>query len=83
MFNLKHAEELAKKLYAALPPSLQNLEHEIQQEFQAILQSAFAKLDLVTRAEFDTQVKVLARTREKIDALQFQVNAFLAKEKEL
>jgi len=33
----------------------------------------FAKLDLVTREEFDVQRKVLARSREKIEQLEKQV----------
>lgn len=74
-------EDLAKKLYNALPESLQNLENEIQDKFKEILQSAFDRMDLVTRDEFDVQIKVLARTRQKVEALQVQVDALL-KEKE-
>ena len=79
MFDPKQFEELAKKLYTALPTSLQNFENEIQEKFKEILQSAFTRMDLVTREEFDVQVKVLARTREKIDALQTQVQTILEK----
>lgn len=77
MFDPKQFEDLAKKLYSALPTSLQNFESEIQQKFKEILQSTFTRMDLVTREEFDVQIKVLARTREKIDALQMQVNTLL------
>ncbi len=77
MFVPKQFDDLAKKLYNALPSSLQHFENEIQQQFKDILQSAFTKMDLVTREEFDVQIKVLARTREKIDALQMQVDALL------
>ena len=34
-------------------------------------------MDLVTREEFDVQIKVLARTREKIDALEKQLEDLL------
>ena len=78
MFDPKQFEDLAKKLYAALPTSLQNFENDIQQKFKEILQSTFTRMDLVTREEFDVQIKVLARTREKIDALQLQVDKLLA-----
>jgi hypothetical protein len=37
--------------------------------------SALQKLDVVTREEYDIQVAVLARTREKLEALEQQVNA--------
>ncbi|KTD21080.1 ubiquinone biosynthesis accessory factor UbiK [Legionella londiniensis] len=78
MFDPKQFEEIARKLYASLPASVQNFENEIQQKFKEILQSAFTHLDLVTREEFDVQVKVLARTREKVEALQLQLNVLLA-----
>lgn len=75
-------EDLAKKLYNALPESLQNLENEIQDKFKEILQSAFDRMDLVTRDEFDVQVKVLARTRQKVEALEVQVDALLKEQEE-
>jgi BMFP domain-containing protein YqiC len=79
MFDSKDFDDLAKKLYSALPTSLQNIENDIQQKFQEILQSAFTRMDLVTREEFDVQVKVLLRTREKVEALQKQVDILLQK----
>lgn len=77
MFAPKHFDDLARTLFSALPTGLQNVENEIQQQFKEILQATFARLDLVTREEFDVQVKVLARTREKVDTLQMQVDALL------
>lgn len=77
MFAPKQLEDLAKNLFSALPASLQNLENDIQQQFKDILHATFTRMDLVTREEFDVQVKVLARTREKIDALQLQVDTLL------
>jgi len=35
----------------------------------------FQRMDLVTREEFDIQSKVLARTREKLEALEAKVAA--------
>lgn len=43
---------------------------ELQKNLKALLTQQFAQLDLVTREEFDTQVRVLARTRAKLDALE-------------
>ena len=80
MFDPKQVDEVAKNLFAALPTSLQNFEKEIQQQFKEILQAALARLDLVTRDEFDVQTKVLARTREKLEELQ-QVVEKLAHQK--
>lgn len=77
MFPPKQLEDLAKTLFAALPSGLQNLETDIQQQFKEILNAALTRMDLVTREEFDVQIKVLARTREKIDTLQSQVEALI------
>ncbi|MDP3560616.1 MAG: accessory factor UbiK family protein [Legionellaceae bacterium] len=77
MFAAKQLEDLAKKLCSALPSGIKSIEIEMQQQFKDILQSAFDHMDLVTREEFDIQVKVLARTREKVDLLQSQLNALL------
>jgi ubiquinone biosynthesis accessory factor UbiK len=42
----------------------------MRQQVRSLLQSSFARLDLVTRDEFDAQAAVLARTREKIEHLE-------------
>ncbi len=79
MFDASYIETLAKSLYAALPENLHHIERDLQQQFKDILHAAFEKMDLVTREEFDVQAKVLARTREKVDALQVQLNELLKK----
>ena len=48
---------------------------DMQKNLRALLQSVFARLDLVTREEFDVQREVLARAREKIAVLETQVKA--------
>ena len=73
----KQLEDLAKNLYNILPKNMQILEEDLKQQFKEILQSAFTHLDLVTREEFDVQIKVLARSSEKIDALEKAVNQLL------
>lgn len=46
---------------------------DVESNMRAMLGTAFSRLDLVTREEFDVQAKVLARTREKLEALQSRV----------
>ena len=43
---------------------------DVQKNLRALLSSSFAKLDLVTREEFDVQREVLMRSREKISQLE-------------
>ncbi len=63
-------DEFARRLAAALPPGLQSLQQDFEHNARAALQAALAKLDLVTREEFEVQGAVLARTREKVEALE-------------
>ncbi|MCW5589408.1 MAG: accessory factor UbiK family protein [Legionellales bacterium] len=70
MFDPKLLDEIAEKLSQVIPPELRNIQRDIQDNFRRILQSYFAKLDLVTREEFDVQTKVLAKTREKLMELE-------------
>jgi len=46
---------------------------DIEKNLRAMLGGFFGKLDLVTREEFDVQREVLARTREKLAALEIRV----------
>jgi BMFP domain-containing protein YqiC len=52
----------------------------MQQQIKTVLQSSFAKLDLVTREEFDAQAAVLQRTREKLEQLEAMVTELESKE---
>lgn len=48
---------------------------DIEKNVKAMMSQGFAKLDLVTREEFDIQAQVLAKTRAKLDALEERVAA--------
>jgi ubiquinone biosynthesis accessory factor UbiK len=63
-------DEITRKLAAALPRELRTARAELEEQFRAVLESAFDRMDLVTREEFEIQKKVLLRTREKLEALE-------------
>ena len=68
--------ELNKKvseLIAASPAK------DIEKNLRALLSSAFSRLDLVTREEFDVQQEVLGRTREKLQQMEARVAALEAR----
>jgi BMFP domain-containing protein YqiC len=72
-FDPRSLEELARKLADAVPPGLVALRNDLEQNFKAVLQSGLAKLDLVTREEFDVQAAVLRRSRERLEALERRI----------
>ena len=69
-------EDLARKLADAVPEGLRSVQQDLEENFRAVLQAGLGKLDLVTREEFEVQEAVLARTREKLDALEARLNEF-------
>jgi BMFP domain-containing protein YqiC len=46
---------------------------DIEKNMKTLLTQGFARLDLVTREEFDIQAEVLAKTRAKLEALEARV----------
>ena len=62
--------DLAEKLAAAVPDDLQEFRADLEHNFRGLLSVALEKMELVTREEFDVQSKVLARTREKLERLE-------------
>ncbi|MCX7163626.1 MAG: accessory factor UbiK family protein [Betaproteobacteria bacterium] len=70
MLNPKLLDEMSARvssLLAATPAG------DIEKNMRAALAGLFAKLDLVSREEFDVQREVLSRTREKLVALEARV----------
>jgi BMFP domain-containing protein YqiC len=43
---------------------------DVEKNIRALLSAGLARLDVVTREEFDVQAKLLARTLEKLAALE-------------
>lgn len=73
MFDKKNFDEMVSSLVNALPASLSNAKEDLKNNFNSILQEAFTHLDLVSREEFDVQVAVLARTRERLEQLEKKI----------
>ena len=46
---------------------------DLEKNARTLLSGFFARLDLVTRQEFDVQTEVLRRTREKLEQLETKV----------
>jgi BMFP domain-containing protein YqiC len=68
--NEKLLSELSERLaaFAAANPA-----KDLEKNFRALLSSAFARLDLVSREEYDAQTQVLLRAREQLAALEGRI----------
>jgi ubiquinone biosynthesis accessory factor UbiK len=70
MLNPKLLDEMSKKMSEVLA---QSPVKDIEKNARAMLASLFARLDLITREEFDVQQEVLKRTREKLAEMEKRV----------
>ncbi len=78
MVSPQTLNELMRGILDALPSGMHALHNDIEKNMRASLNSTFAKLNLVTREEFEVQSAVLARTRAKLKALEEKVAALEA-----
>jgi BMFP domain-containing protein YqiC len=69
-FNSTALDDLARRLADSVPESVRSLGRDLEGNFKAVLQGQLAKLDLVTRQDFDVQSAILERTRAKLSELE-------------
>ncbi len=74
MLNMKLLDDLARQISETIPAGMKEMQGDVKKNIRTLLEGTLAKLDLVTREEFDIQSKVLARTREKLEQLEKTVS---------
>ena len=67
---MKLIDDLARQISATIPAGMKEMQADVSKNIRTLLEGTLAKLDLVTREEFDAQSRVLARTREKLEQLE-------------
>jgi len=78
MLDPKKIEDIARQIGASIPPKFREVADDVEAKVKAVLQAKLSSLDFVSREEFDVQRQVLLRTREKLEALELQVQQLLA-----
>jgi BMFP domain-containing protein YqiC len=71
--NANSLDELARRLAESVPESVKAFGRDLEGNFKAVLQAQLAKLDLVTRQDFDVQSAILQRTQAKLAELEARV----------
>ena len=71
--------ETAGKLFGSILNEGKTLAEEVSGNAKAVAQSALGNLDVVSRDEFDAQAAVLSRTRARVEQLESDIEALLAK----
>lgn len=73
MIDAKILDDISQRISGNLPSGLQFLQDDVKKNIRSAVEAGLSHLNLVTREEFDVQQKVLARTREKLEALEKQI----------
>jgi hypothetical protein len=68
--SIHQAIQQAVKL---VPDDMTRFQEDIEKNLKAALQTAFSKMDLVSREEFDIQAELLSRTRELLEELEKKI----------
>jgi hypothetical protein len=66
-------EELSKRISSLIPADVKHMQDDVEKNVRSLLQTTLAKMDMVTREEFEVQSAVLQRTREKLELLEKQL----------
>lgn len=86
MMLKQQIESLLNDVASVLPNDLNQARHELESNVRAALTASLARLDLVTREEFDIQAALLQRSRAQLEQLQERLaeleKQFEEKEKE-
>lgn len=77
--NSSALDDLARRLTEAIPPSIRHLGQDLESNFKAVLQAQLARLDLVSRTEFDVQAALLKRTEAALTAMEQRLKDIEAK----
>tara|TARA_R110000772_G_scaffold30532_23_gene75764 strand:- start:3165 stop:3413 length:249 start_codon:yes stop_codon:yes gene_type:complete len=76
MIDKATLEKLSERLSSLLPPfpAAGEIREDMEKQFYTVLQASLGKLNLVTREEFDAQLKVLQRAEQTITELEAKIN---------
>ncbi|MCD8500304.1 MAG: accessory factor UbiK family protein [Gammaproteobacteria bacterium] len=65
-------DDIVEKISAVLPQDIQALTEDLKKNIRVILDSAFEKMHLVTREEFEVQKQIVARVQERVQELEIK-----------
>lgn len=74
MIDNQAINRLSEKINELLPPGLQQVKSDFDARLKSLLQQQLANYQMVSREEFDIQARVLARTREKLEAIEARLD---------
>jgi BMFP domain-containing protein YqiC len=66
-------DDFVSQFFRLLPEDLDRFRGELERNLRAAFSATLARMDLVTREEFDVQAELLARTRALLEEMEKKV----------
>ena len=73
MFKPENFDAVVQQFTRLLPTDLHQARQDIEKNMKAALSASLARMDLVTREEFDVQSELLAKTRALLQDMEAKV----------
>ena len=74
MIKQEKIDDFFQEFTKLLPDDLRDFKQDINRNLKAALNATFARMDLVTREEFDIQTALLSKTRTLVEELEQKIN---------
>ena len=73
MIDNQTLNELTDKISELIPDSIKMIQDDAHKNIRAVIESTLSNMHLVSREEFDVQTALLARTQERLQQLEKQL----------
>jgi len=80
MIKQEKIEDFFQEFSRLLPDDLRRFKKDVDKNLKAAMTAAFARMDLVTREEFDIQSALLSKTRLLVEQLTQKLNELESKQ---
>ena len=69
----QQTDDFVRQFLKLLPDDLRHVRQDLEKNIRTALHAAFARMELITREEFDIQSDLLSRTRQLVEELEEKV----------
>ncbi len=73
MIDARIIDEVTDSLSRYLPDSLKTVKDDVEKNFRSTLQASFERMDLVTREDYEVQLAMVAKLRDRLSELEERV----------
>ncbi len=73
MIDARIIDEISENINRYLPDSLKTVKGDVEQNVRSALQASFERMDLVSREDYEVQLAMVAKLRDRLTELEARV----------